>query len=142
MSSQAQGRSLEDREAASIVAGLHVSSSSSPSSAAAGTSASISRSGKKRARDRAGDAPRAAKKPAAARPEEPPAAMEPMDATARVFLNPRLAPRPYFYYTDHSFEEDDDPLKPITAAGSVPTFPASEPPRALRSVAAIVPTHA
>ena len=52
----------------------------------------------------------------------------PMDATARVFLNPRLAPAPYFYYTDHSLLEDDDPLTPITTAGSVPTFPASEPP--------------
>merc|ERR1719253_196149 len=48
----------------------------------------------------------------------------PMDATARVFLNPRLRPAPYFYYTDHSLEEDDDPLTPITTSGSVPTFPA------------------
>jgi len=41
-----------------------------------------------------------------------------------VFAQPDLKPSPYFYYTDHSLEQDDDPLTPMTAAGSVPTFPA------------------
>jgi len=47
-----------------------------------------------------------------------------MDATGLVFAQPDLKPSPYFYYTDHSLEQDDDPLTPMTAAGSVPTFPA------------------
>lgn len=47
-----------------------------------------------------------------------------MDATGLVFVRPELKPAPYFYYSDHSLEQDDDPLTPITAAGSVPTFPA------------------
>ena len=50
----------------------------------------------------------------------------PMDATGLVFANPELKPHPFFYYSDHSLEQDDDPLTPVTAAGIVPTFPASE----------------
>jgi len=48
----------------------------------------------------------------------------PMDATGLVFANPELKPHPFFYYSDHSLEMDDDPLTPITPAGIVPTFPA------------------
>jgi hypothetical protein len=50
----------------------------------------------------------------------------PMDATGLVFANPELKPHPFFYYSDHSLEMDDDPLTPITPAGIVPTFPASK----------------
>lgn len=67
--------------------------------------------------DADGGAP--AKKPKAIKPP-------PMDATGLVFAQPELKPHPFFYYSDHSLEHDDDPLTPITAAGIVPTFPASE----------------
>ncbi|KAL7431580.1 hypothetical protein ACHAXH_005191 [Discostella pseudostelligera] len=65
--------------------------------------------------DADGGAP--AKKPKAIKPP-------PMDATGLVFAQPELKPHPFFYYSDHSLEHDDDPLTPITAAGIVPTFPA------------------
>lgn len=48
----------------------------------------------------------------------------PLDATGLIFANPELKPAPFFYYSDHSFEQDDDPLTPVTAAGRIPTFPA------------------
>ena len=35
-----------------------------------------------------------------------------------------LKPAPYFYYTDRSREEDDDPFTPLTPPGLLPTFPA------------------
>ena len=56
-----------------------------------------------------------------AKPKSPP-----MDATGLVFAPVMLKPAPYFYYTDHSLEADDDPLTPLTTAGRIPTFPASE----------------
>mmetsp|Transcript_25115 Transcript_25115/g.52625 ORF Transcript_25115/g.52625 Transcript_25115/m.52625 type:complete len:237 (+) Transcript_25115:698-1408(+) len=48
----------------------------------------------------------------------------PLDATGLIFTNPELKPAPFFYYSDHSLEQDDDPLTPVTAAGRIPTFPA------------------
>eukprot|EP00571_Detonula_confervacea_P003355 CAMPEP_0172325650 /NCGR_PEP_ID=MMETSP1058-20130122/54473_1 /TAXON_ID=83371 /ORGANISM="Detonula confervacea, Strain CCMP 353" /LENGTH=526 /DNA_ID=CAMNT_0013042241 /DNA_START=159 /DNA_END=1739 /DNA_ORIENTATION=+ len=117
-----QGRSIDEREAASIVAGLH------SNNAVAGTTrvgaAAMASGSKKRVRGNAvADEKRAKKKKPAAR--KPKAKKDPpMDATGRVFAQPELKPAPYFYYTDHSLEQDDDPLTPITAAGSVPTFPA------------------
>ena len=50
----------------------------------------------------------------------------PMDATGLVFAPLELRPAPFFYYVDHSLEPDDDSLTPLTPAGRVPTFPASE----------------
>lgn len=35
-----------------------------------------------------------------------------------------LLPAPYFYYRDHSTDEDDDPLTPLTPLARVPNFPA------------------
>ncbi len=57
----------------------------------------------------------------AKRPADPP-----LDATGLIFANPELKPAPFFYYSDHSIEQDDDPLTPVTAAGRIPTFPASK----------------
>ncbi|CAB9505607.1 Heat stress transcription factor [Seminavis robusta] len=37
---------------------------------------------------------------------------------------PELKPYPFFYYHDHSKEEDPDPLTPLTFPGRVPNFPA------------------
>ncbi|KAL7546257.1 hypothetical protein ACHAWF_009591 [Thalassiosira exigua] len=130
-------RSLEEQEAASIVAGLHrdgdfggadVAASRKrppeqnndvPAAAAAavnGDDKPTEKKKKKRQRKRKKPVPPPRPKP---QPKEPP-----MDATAMVFAQPVLRPAPYFYYTDHSLEPDDDPLTPITAAGEVPTFPA------------------
>mmetsp|Transcript_30206 Transcript_30206/g.55639 ORF Transcript_30206/g.55639 Transcript_30206/m.55639 type:complete len:626 (+) Transcript_30206:65-1942(+) len=122
-----QGGSLDEREAASIVAGLHTNNTVVGVSAAAGT--------KKRSRDNGtatvANKKRLKKKPStssavAARSKDTKAKKKdpPMDATGLVFAQPDLKPSPYFYYTDHSLEQDDDPLTPMTAAGSVPTFPA------------------
>ena len=138
---------LDEREAASIVAGLHSTIIDASLAAAAGvapTSAPPAAGAKKRGvRDRdddrdgggtnhnnnEGDAKRSRKKSAIAPPVKPKARKDPpMDATGLVFAQPELKPAPYFYYSDHSLEEDDDPLMPITAVGSVPTFPASEFP--------------
>ena len=125
-----RGGSLDDdeREAASIVASL------GSGDAVADVPASLSR--KQSVRGGGDNEQPPSKKPKvpaapaaddvdAADDAEDDEADPPMDATARVFLNPRLRPAPYFYYTDHSLEEDDDPLTPITTSGSVPTFPAS-----------------
>eukprot|EP00957_Ditylum_brightwellii_P100067 7625788-Ditylum_brightwellii.AAC.1 len=35
-----------------------------------------------------------------------------------------LMPSPFFHYRDHSEEEDDDPLAPLTPPGCTPNFPA------------------
>ena len=66
----------------------------------------------------------AVKKPAKKSKKDP--ADAPLDATGVIFSNAELKPAPFFYYSDHSLEPDDDPLTPVTAAGRVPTFPASE----------------
>lgn len=132
MSSFQESSSL--KEAASIVAGLRSSITGSPSSSImsmvdgskervsdAGydvTAATSKISGGKKKQHPALDADGApAKKTKANKPP-------PMDATGLVFANPELKPHPFFYYSDHSLEQDDDPLTPITAAGIVPTFPA------------------
>ena len=110
-------RSLEEREAASIVAGL--------SSATRNIDVDVVEpAGAKRSRDDDNadkKKPARKKKAAAKKPRKEP----PMDATGRIFAA-ELRPPPYFYYTDHASEPDDDPLVPLTSAGSVPTFPASE----------------
>ena len=148
-----QKSKLDEREAASIVAGLH--STIIDASLAAAAAAVISTSApppavganKRGVRGIANDDPegggetnnndegkakRSRKKPPAIAvpPVDKPKARKdpPMDATGLVFAQPELKPAPYFYYSDHSLEEDDDPLMPITAVGSVPTFPASEFP--------------
>eukprot|EP00578_Thalassiosira_sp_NH16_P008397 CAMPEP_0181116562 /NCGR_PEP_ID=MMETSP1071-20121207/22023_1 /TAXON_ID=35127 /ORGANISM="Thalassiosira sp., Strain NH16" /LENGTH=558 /DNA_ID=CAMNT_0023200827 /DNA_START=163 /DNA_END=1839 /DNA_ORIENTATION=- len=122
-----QGRSLDEREAASIVAGLHSTNNT------AARSRSRDGSSKKRGRDtfNAVSVEYQSKKKAKASAVKPKATAAaaarkepPMDATGLVFAQPELKPAPYFYYTDHSLEQDDDPLTPIAAAGSVPTFPA------------------
>jgi hypothetical protein len=113
-----QDRSPEEREAASIVVGLSVPALSSMKNST------------KRSREEDDDNDDtselqsntifpASKKTAIDGVEE-------LDATGLVFAPPVLKPAPYFYYSDHSLEEDDDPLTPVTAAGRVPTFPASE----------------
>lgn len=117
-----QGRSLDEREAASIVAGLHSNATNSvgvASAASAGTKRSRARADTFTDENPKKKAPPAARGSKTAAMKEPP-----MDATGLVFAQPELKPAPYFYYTDHSLEQDDDPLTPITAAGSVPTFPA------------------
>ncbi|EED93475.1 hypothetical protein THAPSDRAFT_22414 [Thalassiosira pseudonana CCMP1335] len=111
-----QDRSPEEREAASIVVGLSVPALSSMKNST------------KRSREEDDDNDDtselqsntifpASKKTAIDGVEE-------LDATGLVFAPPVLKPAPYFYYSDHSLEEDDDPLTPVTAAGRVPTFPA------------------
>ncbi|KAL7487803.1 hypothetical protein ACHAW6_013387 [Cyclotella cf. meneghiniana] len=47
-----------------------------------------------------------------------------LDPTGIVYAQAVARPAPYFFYTDHSLEEDDDPFTPITAAGHIPCFPA------------------
>ncbi len=130
--SSLQDRSLEEQEAASIVANLHGASSGVMDEDR------TSVSGNKRSRDDvdvvqvAGGVkpPSSPAKKKAAKPssfiKEATAedSDEEMDATARVFAAPELKPAPYFYYSDHSLEEDPDPLIPITVSGHVPTFPA------------------
>lgn len=132
---------MDDHEAASIVAGMH-SSSRTMNTTGEDVPKKVRAARKKRIRSSESNEKRAAsakkKSPpiattaasAAAKKEAPtklpPEPEEEMDATARVFLAPTLKPAPYFYYSDHSLEGDDDPLTPITAAGNVPTFPASE----------------
>lgn len=120
MSTTLKERSLEEQEAANIVANLH----------GAGTvmeEDKLAVSGNKRSRDE-DETPSPNKK--ASKPSfiqevtVKDAEDEEMDATARVFAAPELKPAPYFYYSDHSLEEDPDPLIPITASGHVPTFPA------------------
>lgn len=125
MSTFLQGRSPEEREAASIVANLQC--------AGGGVMEEDAKPGNKRSRDdsilkQSDDVKsplqknpkiQATVKEAAAEDSD-----EEMDATARVFVAPKLKPAPYFYYSDHSLEEDNDPLTPITASGHVPTFPA------------------
>jgi hypothetical protein len=51
---------------------------------------------------------------------------EKKDVTAKVFASQVLKPSPYFYYTDHSLEVDDNPNELNTTCGRVPTFPISE----------------
>ncbi|KAL3809545.1 hypothetical protein ACHAXA_005532 [Cyclostephanos tholiformis] len=125
---------LDEREAASIVAGLHSRISDAPSLAAVastGVAMSFATGAKRAARD-SDDHDESRKKPAASSfavvTNKPSKARKdpPMDATGLVFAQPELKPAPFFYYSDHSLELDDDPLMPITAVGSVPTFPASE----------------
>ena len=53
-----------------------------------------------------------------------PPRMNELDPTGLVFAQSVVRPAPYFYYTDHSLDEDEDPFTPITAAGHVPCFPA------------------
>ncbi|KAL3808850.1 hypothetical protein ACHAXA_007029 [Cyclostephanos tholiformis] len=123
---------LDEREAASIVAGLHSRISDAPSLAAvASTGVAMSfATGAKRAACDSDDHDESRKKPAASSfavvTNKPSKARKdpPMDATGLVFAQPELKPAPFFYYSDHSLELDDDPLMPITAVGSVPTFPA------------------
>ncbi|KAL9186525.1 hypothetical protein ACHAXT_005763 [Thalassiosira profunda] len=109
-------RSLEEREAASIVAGL--SSATRNIDVAVDV---VEPAGAKRSRDDDAEKKKPArkKKAAAKKPRKEP----PMDATGRIFAA-ELRPPPWYYYTDHSLEPDDDPLVPMTSAGSVPTFPA------------------
>mmetsp|Transcript_26257 Transcript_26257/g.47318 ORF Transcript_26257/g.47318 Transcript_26257/m.47318 type:complete len:505 (+) Transcript_26257:159-1673(+) len=123
-----QGRSLDEREAASIVAGLHNNNVATDTSIAVASAAGAKKrspdngnavTNDKRAKKKPVAASSARSKKARAKKKDPP-----MDATGLVFAQPELKPAPYFYYTDHSLEMDDDPLTPITAAGSVPTFPA------------------
>ena len=45
-------------------------------------------------------------------------------AAATAVEKPKKKPYPFFYYTDHSREEDPDPLTPLTFPGRVPNFPA------------------
>ena len=128
------------------MAGLHVNGNTvmaGGGGAGAGASAAGGGGGTKRVRDNTtttiiNNEERQSKKKSAVKPNKSTAAAAttassnnnkkepPMDATGLVFAQPELKPAPYFYYTDHSLEQDDDPLTPITAAGSVPTFPASE----------------
>lgn len=121
-----QERSIDEREAASIVAGLYANSSMVDGTAGVGVATMAAFGGKKRARGNsaATDKKRAKKKRPAAKKPKAKKKEPPMDATGLVFAQPELKPPPFFYYTDHSLEEDDDPLTPITTAGSVPTFPA------------------
>ena len=126
------GRSLDEREAASIVAGLHSNNNMNATTASIGattvTTGGAATAGRKRTRVNS-DGKRSKKKSStssSSSASKPAAKPPPMDATGLVFAQPELKPAPYFYYTDHSLEQDDDPLTPITAAGSVPTFPASE----------------
>lgn len=115
---------LDEREAACIVAGLH-----GASEIRVGMVEGTKRVAQE---DDDGDdgAKRSRKDPAASSSDnnKPKKARKdpPMDATGLVFAQPELKPAPYFYYSDHSLESDDDPLMPITSVGSVPTFPASE----------------
>ena len=142
---------MDEHEAASIVAGMHSSSSKnttgedvpkkvrharkkrnrsseSNNTESKRASSSSAASAKKKSPPIATTtaAASAAKKTKKEPTKLPPEPEEEMDATAMVFLAPTLKPAPYFYYSDHSLEGDDDPLTPIIAAGSVPTFPASE----------------
>ncbi|KAK1740293.1 heat shock factor family protein [Skeletonema marinoi] len=124
MSSFLQGRSLEEQEAANIVANLHGAGSGVMEEDKRGVS------GNKRSRDDDNGAmkqlagKKAAKLSSSIKETTVEDSDEEMDATARVFAAPELKPAPYFYYSDHSLEEDPDPLTPITASGHVPTFPA------------------
>lgn len=45
-------------------------------------------------------------------------------AKPTVVAGKELLPAPYFYYRDHSTEQDPDPLTPLTPPGRVPNFPA------------------
>lgn len=140
MSSLIQERSLEEQEAANIVANLQSAGGVMDDEEDKEVAAA---SGNKRSRDVDGDMKQqsaAAVKPSSSSPPKKlskkkaksssikEAAVadsdEEMDATARVFAAPELKPAPYFYYSDHSLEEDPDPLTPITSSGHVPTFPA------------------
>mmetsp|Transcript_6126 Transcript_6126/g.9551 ORF Transcript_6126/g.9551 Transcript_6126/m.9551 type:complete len:512 (+) Transcript_6126:127-1662(+) len=137
MSSFLKERSLEEQEAANIVANLHGAGSGMMEEDR------IAVSGNKRGRDDDNAMKQLAGgvKPTSSPPRKKKATTtksssssikeatvddsdEEMDATARVFAAPELKPAPYFYYSDHSLEEDPDPLIPITASGHVPTFPA------------------
>lgn len=136
MSSTIPKRSSEEQEAASIVANLHVNGSSSGMEEEKASSAGNKRSLGDVEADAALKQPAAekvsaksksskkAKKSESSSIEKALESVEEMDATARVFLAPELKPAPYFYYSDHSLEEDPDPLIPITVSGHVPTFPA------------------
>jgi hypothetical protein len=132
---------LDEREAASIVAGMHSSIIDVSLAAVAGVVSPAVGSKKRGVRNHADnhedggtnnkedDAKRSKKNPAISPPVKSKLRKHPpMDATGLVFAQPVLKPAPYFYYSDHSLEKDDDPLMPITAVGSVPTFPASEFP--------------
>lgn len=136
MSSLLQERSLEEQEAANIVANLHGAGSGVMEEDR------IAVSGNKRSRGDDDVQLAGGAKPSSSSPPRKKKATttkssssfikeataddsdEEMDATARVFAAPELKPAPYFYYSDHSLEEDPDPLIPITASGHVPTFPA------------------
>ena len=129
MSSFLHERSPEEREAANIVANLQ----SAGGGGVMGEEKGVAMSGNKRSRDddakqssRAKQSsPRKKSAKSTSRKEATSVdSDEEMDATARVFAAPELKPAPYFYYSDHSLEEDPDPLIPITASGHVPTFPA------------------
>jgi hypothetical protein len=139
MSTFQESSSLE--EAASIVAGLRSSINGSPSSSASSSSVILMTDGSKVCGSDAGyDVTGVTSKISGGKKKQHPALdadgapakktkankPPPMDATGLVFANPELKPYPFFYYSDHSLEQDDDPLTPITAAGIVPTFPASE----------------
>jgi hypothetical protein len=135
MSSFLQERSLEEQEAANIVANLQ-----SAGSGVVVADKEVAASGIKRGRDVDDDdsmkrstaakpppskqLSKKAKKSASIKEAAVEESDEEMDETARVFAAPVLKPAPYFYYSDHSLEEDTDPLTPITASGHVPTFPA------------------
>jgi hypothetical protein len=133
-----QERSLEEQEAANVVANLQ-----SAGSGVVVEEKEVTASGNKRTRD--DDDGSLKLSTAAAKPPSPPIMQlskkaksssasinetaveesdDEMDETARVFAAPVLKPAPYFYYSDHSLEEDTDPLTPITTSGHVPTFPA------------------
>jgi len=45
-------------------------------------------------------------------------------AVMAVHGKPELKPFPFYYYRDHSTDEDPDPLTPLTFPGRVPNFPA------------------
>ncbi len=140
MSAFQGSNSLE--EAASIVAGLRSSitdssTSSSSSFDVAGSKKRVSHTSDDVAAATTGGSGSKKKMPAldadgftttTTTPAKKTKAMKPppMDATGLVFANPELKPHPFFYYSDHSLEMDDDPLTPITPAGIVPTFPASK----------------
>ena len=136
MSSTIPKRSSEEQEAASIVANLHVNGTSGGMEEEKASSAGNKRSLADVEDDDAALKPAAAKasaksksskkakKPESSSTKTTVESVEEMDATARVFLAPELKPAPYFYYSDHSLEEDPDPLIPITVSGHVPTFPA------------------
>ncbi|KAL3774633.1 hypothetical protein ACHAW5_009576 [Stephanodiscus triporus] len=132
---------LDEREAASIVAGLHSHIADTPlaaSVAAAGTKRGVRDDDDNDDDDDddddddidgtndEDDMKRSRKKPAIAAKSKAKRKDPPMDATGLVFAQPELKPAPYFYYSDHSLDVDDDPLMPITAVGCVPTFPATE----------------